>query len=234
MKKKHYLLIIAMVVLFVLLSIAAVALHKLLTVNVLPAAGDEMSEQGLIEALRNSAVTVTVGEYHGSGVIVLVNDREIRVITSAHLMEGYEQGIVSFANGKAGFGNVSGYYADRDFCILSLLRQDMAEDFCDGLTAASIDADRLEEIVAKEQIYVVESSINAGANTLVGKVIDTDYYVPDFDMRMLYLYIDATEGMSGAGCFDSEGYLLGLLVGGTENSEAVCVRISDICPYLEN
>ncbi|MCR5256486.1 MAG: serine protease [Acetatifactor sp.] len=56
-----------------------------------------------------------------------------------------------------------------------------------------------------------------------GKVLDPWIYMEDFDSHMIYLKMNVSPGMSGGGLHNSEGKLVGMLVGGTDDGEAAAV-----------
>lgn len=193
-----------------------------------PSDNQNGSEESIIDRLRNSCVMVTVDNYHGSGVIIGKNEDRILIVTAAHLVEGFEQGIISFNKGKTGFADIIGIYPDEDLAYLYMDCDNLDTDLCDSIVAAQIDVSALQETVFEEQVYLIGSSINTNTNVCVAKILSTDYFVPDFGMNMLYLSADVSAGMSGCACFDSEGKLLGIVVGGSEASEAVAVPITII------
>lgn len=190
------------------------------------------TENELLERLRSSVVMITVGEYHGSGVIVENDGKMLTIATVAHLMEGYDQGIITFKGGKVGFGDVVYINREKDLSFLSVSCDDLGEDILDAIRKADIDESKVEGAVSTE-VYLVGSANGTGANATKGTLASADYYVPDFDMRMLYLYCDVFEGMSGSGCFDGEGFLIGLLAGGSDASEAVCISVKDMIEEMK-
>ena len=47
-------------------------------------------------------------------------------------------------------------------------------------------------------------------------------------MDIIYCYCAVTPGMSGAGLFDESGHYLGILLGGSDEAEAVCLDAASI------
>ncbi|MBP5197971.1 MAG: trypsin-like peptidase domain-containing protein [Lachnospiraceae bacterium] len=56
-----------------------------------------------------------------------------------------------------------------------------------------------------------------------GTVLDPWIYMEDFDSHMIYLKMMVSPGMSGGGLYGSDGKLVGMLVGGTDDGEAAAV-----------
>ena len=182
----------------------------------------------ILKGMREATVMITVGEYHGSGVIIGLDDEKLTIVTVAHLMEGFDQGIISFFSGKVGFADVSDIYPGKDLCFLTIKRTDMTEDFIETLTTAAYDLDRYEALTRGDKVYITGSAVSVAANISEGTFVSRDYYVADFDMDMMFLYAAVMEGMSGSGVYDSDGYLVGILAGGSDADEAVCVSLKDI------
>lgn len=188
----------------------------------------ELSEEELIEKLRMPTVMITVDEYRASGVIIGNDDDYITIATVAHLMEGFDQGIITFCGGKSGFANVFFLDTESDICLLRISKEDMTPEFADSLPVASIDTSKYEELKKGDTLFLAGSQVGVAANIVKGTFTENDYYVPEFDRYMMYIYCDVFEGMSGSGVYTGDGTLVGLLAGGSELSEAVCIPITDV------
>lgn len=181
-----------------------------------------------LDRIRNATVMVTVGEDHATGVIVGNDNNFITIATVSHLLNGYDQGIITFFNGKAGFADVKSCNAVLDVCILAIDTRLLDSDFVSNIVPVNIADDKLEEVINSDKVLIVGSSVGVAQNTTEGTLADKDYYVPEFDQRMLYLYADVTPGMSGSGVYTMDGYLIGIIAGGSDNSEAVCININNV------
>lgn len=187
-----------------------------------------MSEEELIEELRQPTVMITVGGFRATGVIIGNDNDGITIATVYHLMEGYDQGIVTFYGGKTGFADACYSSSENDICLLKIKREDMTPEFIDSLKYAKTDVNKYESLEKGDKIYLVGSQVGVAANAVTGTFQAKDYYVPEFDQYLMYLYADVNEGMSGSGLYTEDGYLVGLLAGGSDASEAVCIPITDV------
>lgn len=187
-----------------------------------------MTEEDLILTLEQETVLVTAGENHASGVILGITDEEVTVVTAGHLMEGYSQGIITFTTGNTVFGNVECCSEDPDLCILTVERQYIEESLIEELSEAETDESRYEALSKGSTVYLVGSAIAAGSNAVKGTVAAKDFYVEEFDARFLYLYVQVMAGMSGCGVYDEDGFLVGILTGGSESGEAAAVSLPQI------
>ncbi len=193
-------------------------------------AKEKESEEETIERLRNSVVMITVGESHGSGIIGEITDSKITIFTVAHVVAGYDQGIITFSSGYVGFADLAYCDEKSDVAILTIDKSNFADDFSLSLQSAKIDLDKYEALSKDDSIYLVGSSVGVAANVSTASFQACDYYVPEFDEYLLYLYGDADPGMSGGGAFTADGYLIGLVTGSSDTGEVVCIPIKD---YIE-
>ena len=84
-----------------------------------------------------------------------------------------------------------------------------------------------------DTMYVVGSAVDAAANVMKGRFKAFDYYVPEFDQYLLYLYCDVFAGMSGSGVYTDSGFFCGLVAGGSDEGETVVIPLTDILESLE-
>jgi len=182
----------------------------------------------IIADLRESTVMIYAGELHGTGVVIGNDGETITLASVAHLMKGYDQGIVTFFSGKTGFANV--VYIDdySDICLLTMKVSDFYEDFGADIKPVTIEEERLEKLNQYDRVLLLGSAINVGVNATYGEIGSNDYYVPEYSNRLIYLYADAMSGMSGSGCYTEDGVLIGILSAGSDNSEVLCIKINDI------
>lgn len=192
-----------------------------------------LTEEELIKMLQKPTVMITVGSSHASGVIVRNDVSGVVIATVTHLMEGYDQGIIRFFDGHAGFADV--VYSDEatDITLLFIKRSDMDEAFADSLVPAVCDRETYDAMAVDNTVYVVGSAVSTAANVMKGTFKAFDYYVPEFDQYLLYLYCDVFAGMSGSGVYTDTGVLCGIVAGGSENGETVAIPLTDILDSLE-
>ena len=191
------------------------------------------TEEELIKMLQKPTVMITVGSSHASGVIVRNDASGVIIATVTHLMAGYDQGIIRFFDGHAGFADV--VYSDEatDITLLFIKRSDMDEAFADSLVPAVCNREAYDAMAVDDTVYVVGSAVSTAANVMKGTFKAFDYYVPEFDQYLLYLYCDVFAGMSGSGIYTDTGALCGIVAGGSENGETVAIPLTDILDSLE-
>ena len=192
-----------------------------------------LSDEELLEKVSDAVVMINVGEKHASGVIVNIDDKRVDIVTAGHLMEGYDQGIVSFNCGLIGFGTVKYISDNPDVCVLSFDRDALDEGAYEYLAQTPVSLDGYRKLKLDDEVLIIGSAVGTAANATIGTVKSTDYYVADFDANMLFLYADTMPGLSGCPIYDRYGRLVAVLAGGSEYGEAVCVKAEDILGCLE-
>lgn len=230
MKRKYLIILIAVAV---LLCVIPAWLFWCKAQNDEPGETGPPDTESLLEKLRQVTVMVTAGENHASGVIIGMDEEKVTVVTAGHLMKGYEQGIITFADGTVGFGDVEYSSENPDMCLMTFKNEYLDESELDRLKAAEVDMDYYEALDTDDRLILVGSAVSTGSNATEGKTAARDFYVEDFDNRMLYIYADVFPGMSGCGVFNEYGYLMGILAGGTDSGEAVAVPLDQIIEEWE-
>lgn len=192
-----------------------------------------LSDEELLAKVSDAVVMINAGEKHASGVIVNIDDERVDIVTAGHLMDGYEQGIVTFNCGLIGFGTVMNISDNPDVCVLSFKRDALDEGAYEYLVSTPVSTDGAGDLKLDDEVLIIGSAVGTAANATLGTVKSTDYYVPDFDANMLFLYADTMPGLSGCPIYDRYGRLVAILAGGSEYGEAVCVKAEDILRCLK-
>ena len=205
--------------------------------------------------IRPSIVQIQNDEQYGEGSIISIDHDYIRILTAAHVLKNWDKNkehMVIFFNGSVKDANLEYIDSKYDFGIvnvstnamdsLDLLRLKTVRINSDAF--AEFDETAEKEIFAFDSVHSVDPKSNQkyslfGANTgiaenyVYGPVIKTSVLVTDFGYPMLYAKCSAHNGMSGGGVFDTHGYFVGVLAGGSDQNEMVAVRLPDIISNLE-
>lgn len=190
----------------------------------------EHDDLSIVNEFGKSVVLIREGSSHGSGVVIDVNETYIVVATVAHLVEGFDQAIVSFAGGETLFGNITYSDSGSDVAIVKVETQYVDDLFLKTIEKAKVDMNRIDETKIDEEAYLIGSAVDISSNATEGIIKSKDYFIPEFDENLLYLYADAMPGMSGGGVFDTDGYLLGIISAGSDTAEVLAIPINY---YLE-
>ena len=193
-----------------------------------------LTDEERFSKLRESSVMIHVSNASGSGVIVKKNDDAIYIATCAHLMNEFDQGIVTLVNGKTIFGDVVSFSEEKDICLLKVNAEYVDEDLYREIQPAYVSKKAFKKLKKDDEVYIAGSALAVGSNIVKGEFKEKEYYVPEFDMNMMYIYAETMPGLSGCGVFDKAGNLICILAGGSDNGEAVCVSLDDVLYEMED
>lgn len=163
--------------------------------------------------VRNSIVKIDMGEISGSGVVFTIDEDEIVIVSSGHLLEQYDSGIVTFSNGAIAVGWVQGISSASDVGFMTVLISDLDEEKTSRIETVKYDLEYFEKITDGTEIFQVGSTSGVAADFYLGSISAKEWYFEEFDSYMLYNFCKATPGMSGGGCFTNDGKLIGLVSG---------------------
>lgn len=181
------------------------------------AIGEDLSDEELAWAsyndVRYSVVKIDMGDFSGSGLIYEINDSEIVILSSGHLLSHYESGAVRFSNGAVGIGWVTGISDTYDAGFMKVYREELPADKSEVLRAVSYDLDAFENMEDGCGIFQVGSISGVAADFYIGNIQSKNWYFEEFQSYMLYNFCKAEPGMSGGGTFTFDGKLVGMIVG---------------------
>ncbi len=199
-------------------------------------ADSEITPALVSDTLRSCAI-VESGGLIGSGNIWDVDDKSITVITACHVIDDRNDITVHFLPPEGteseddlpeekSTANAIEIFADEnsDYCLLRVDLED--HPYLDTKMLSSV---RVRETLPQtnETIFLIDPETKTGS---AGIVASPSVYSEDFGCDMIYCYVTVNEGMSGSGLFDTEGKYLGMLLGGSEDNEAVILSSQEIKP----
>ena len=173
------------------------------------------------------SVVVSCGEYYGCGTVYDRTGDDLVIVSARHILEDYFSGVstdikVGFSDGTVSNASLIKEDTGLDIVFLSVKR-DLKGPYVKKKSAASP--------AIGEPVYLVDSNTS---DVYAGSVASPSIYSEDFGMDMIYCYCLVTPGMSGTGLFDEEGRYLGILLGGSDEAEAVCLDASAIYEAYNN
>ncbi len=174
------------------------------------------------ESIRGCCVRVQADGHHGSGIIYQLTEDEIVIATNRHVLQYWnEDSYVTFFNGAVGSGRAIALSEKADVGFISVYTSFLTEEEREGL----VRADKEKELPgAGTKIYMVDMASDVWNPVIYeGEVLESERYLEDFGMEMLYGEAASKPGMSGTGVFDAKGRFLGMLTGGTDANEIAAV-----------
>ncbi len=178
-------------------------------------------------------VSVSCGDHYGCGTIYDEDESSFTIVTAMHVLQDYYDGSSK---------DISVTFEGQEICNATVLKDDTAKDVVflrveeaevdgeyDSVLSPSVSADGSSEanvlMSPGQTIYFVDA--NTG-DIYAGSIASPSVYSEDFSMDMIYCYCAVTPGMSGTGLFDESGHYLGILLGGSDEAEAVCLGAASI------
>lgn len=185
-----------------------------------------------IDQIRNSTVYL-YGQVPGfrtscTGVIWEM-DNALQILTVGHLLDHAEIETiqVTFWDGTYVETGTFQTLKDMDICLLTCDLTEISEETKAGFKTVERSLSAYVALQQNDPVFLLGATPTGRTEMVGGKVGNPDWYVPEFDQNMLYLYVEAKSGMSGAGAFDKNGQYLGMLIGGSEN-ECACLPLQKI------
>lgn len=202
----------------------------------------------LEEELRPSILQIYCGDYRGSGVVWKITEKEVTVISSAHLLRNADTCEVLCYAGIYYEAQVDRILEDCDVGFAVFSAQALKED---GVELAAVEPSTRgkEEIVPGEDLAIYGSMDSVAGDFVKGYLIEAETAMQlegNEEEQLLMLggivreggeegagEIEAEQGavdagMSGSGVFDKSGKLLGILAGGDGESGFAAVPVWQI------
>ena len=174
------------------------------------------------------SVAVSCGEYYGCGTIYDSDVNSYTIVTARHVLQDYYDGasediMVKFENNESCKASILKENIDFDIVFLFVGKNEISTDYysvADTSSGSGGSSESGSTLSIGQTIYLVDA--NTG-DIYAGSIANPSVYSEDFGMNMIYCYCAVTPGMSGTGLFDEEGKYLGILLGGSDEAEAVCL-----------
>ncbi len=216
------------------------------------------------ENVKNCVVELHMGNAYGSGVIWEITPEAIVIATNKHVLDFWEEeeSYIIFAQGYSAQAKLIGVSDRYDVGFVQVdcgKVGDVAPDYgsldnatsdCGSLDDDALDYGKLitlrqvskekeayEQLQADDAIFYVGAGREETEGFFLGSVGEKQCYIPEFGEEMIYGYGYARSGMSGGGTFDAKGRLVGMISGGTKESETASVPLcamweayESICP----
>ncbi len=170
-------------------------------------------DSSVLTKAQQSSVLIESGSLYGSGNIWKIDGDTITIITALHVIDDPSDIVVTFCDGTTAMAEQINSDDQKDYCFLMVKELSASNYSSIELSSDSLSPDT--------SVFMLENTTPQTAT--VGVISNPSIYSEDFSQEMIYCLISVSEGMSGTGLYDLNGRYLGILLGGTENGEAVCL-----------
>ena len=170
------------------------------------------------------AVAISCGNHYGCGTILDSQKDKLIVVTAMHVIEDHvfdasNNIIVSFFDGNEYPASVAKTDATQDLAFLTLDMSVLKGGY--SLIPGSANS----SVLPSTKIFFVDANTS---DVYSGTIASPSVFSEDLGLDVIYCYCQVTPGMSGTGMFDENGNYLGILLGGSNDAEAVCLPSAQV------
>lgn len=176
--------------------------------------GEVFSEDELWDFIAPTSVKIESSSTIGRGSIFLIDNKHILVASNQHVLVYANDPTILFFDGTSAPGIVVGISEQSDFAIVEVNIEDVPSTLLKRLYCVTLYQE--DVIFPETRVYVFSLFEEIAFEKLIGMVKNHWEYHPEFHSFMGRAEGVATNGMSGAGVFNENGYYVGMLSGGKD------------------
>ena len=211
---------------------------------------EESENENLAGMLKEQAcgamVRISAGGLVGSGVIFRMDQKEMVILTAAHVLEKVKMGedrsgmaqieqleialadgtVLSDKNKEKGgsFSVILSQNSDLGIIIVPI--KQIPEEVFATCRYVAMDKDAFDALTVGDIILVMGCAEEVAGNVYEGTLTDPWIYIEDYGQYMMLGRTFAKPGMSGGGAFDRYGRFIGILSGVDEQGNLAIVPLS--------
>lgn len=194
--------------------------------------GDQMEDAGMqvvYQLARRSIVKVVVKDAAGSGIVWEINDENIVIVSSRHLLMKDVKAQVTFCDEESADAEIMGYSQQYDIGFLKIKDKNVTANILRDIYEAVPAEDFSDEAdtLTQQSVLQIGADLNGNKEHFATGTILGVGYEPVFNTNVLRTDCYSKAGMSGGGVFDAYGRLLGMISGG-EVAEDAKIREADV------
>lgn len=194
--------------------------------------GDQMEDAGMqvvYQLARRSIVKVVVKDAAGSGIVWEINDENIVIVSSRHLLMKDVKAQVTFCDEESADAEIMGYSQQYDIGFLKIEDKNVTANILRDIYEAVPAEDFSDEAdtLTQQSVLQIGADLNGNKEHFATGTILGVGYEPVFHTNVLRTNCYSKAGMSGGGVFDAYGRLLGMISGG-EVAEDAKIREADV------
>ncbi len=215
---------------------------------------EESEKENLAGMLKEQAcgamVRISAGNLVGSGVIFCMDQKEMVILTAAHVLEQVTGQKRSEENAEPVIeitlvdGTILSSKKDKskdednvwsvtlsqasDLGIITVPMEEISEDVFAHCRYVPTDKEAFDALTAGDIILVMGSAEEVAGNAYEGTLSEPWVYIEDYGQYMMLGRTFAKPGMSGGGVFDRYGRFIGILSGADECGNLAIVPFSMI------
>ena len=148
----------------------------------------------------------------GTGIIVGKNDKELLVLTNAHVVESTEKLQCEFIDGKTVSAAIKGSNANEDVAVVAIKLSDISDDTMSKIAVAQLN-DNENAATVGQQVVAIGNARGEGQSVTVGYVSAVNRSISVNNVQYTGLILtDAAinSGNSGGALINSQGQVIGI------------------------
>ncbi|MBO5209459.1 MAG: trypsin-like peptidase domain-containing protein [Lachnospiraceae bacterium] len=203
-----------------------------------PVLSEENAEEAY-EIVKTCVVKVNMGNAYGSGVIWEMTPDKVIIVTNRHVLDYWDEKVsyIHFLQGYYADAKLLGVSDEYDVGFLEVDATKLGYEALEQIKYVSRNMEEYEQLSSDDTIFYVGAQEGDTEGFFLGSIGDMWRYIEEFEAYMIYGYGYARTGMSGGGTFDAKGNFIGMISGGTAESETASVPLvsieeayEEICP----
>lgn len=183
------------------------------------------------ESAPKAMVFLINEEVGGNGSVYRIEEDELIVVTTYHLLQKAEKVRIIFQDNSSADGTVIGVNEKHDVGFVEVEIEDIQQETLKNIACIQTKQsvyDSLEQGDYMEYCFLEYKNGAVLPRTNQGTIGHTNWYVSDFDDNLIYNYCNVKPGMSGCAAVAADGSYLGMMIGGYDNeSGALSIRVID-------
>jgi len=183
--------------------------------------GDVFSEEELWEYITPMAVKIESSSAIGSGSIFIIDQERILIASNMHVLIYASDPTIFFFDGTKAPGKVVDVSEQIDLAFVEVQLEDVPISIQNKLSCVTFF--EKEVLFPDTKVFVYSPYEEDTYKKCIGVVKNYWEYHPEFHSFMGRAKGLATNGMSGSGVFNEEGYYVGMLSGGKEEEFVFCL-----------
>lgn len=179
-----------------------------------------------VYALENEILNITVYEnvavttdtYSGSGFVWMEDESGLVIVTAAHVLADRNGGTVEMVSLSQGWVDVAFSGEDvvtADGYDLAFIH--LSADIAETLLYIPLSSYTGADAQTGDDLWIVDSIYGSGTGIESATVANPLIYFEDYGVELLYIYGQGKEGMSGSPVYSTEGLLVGMVCGMSED-----------------
>lgn len=183
------------------------------------------------ENAKKAMVYMQNGDSGGNGSIYKIEEDELIIVTTYHLLQNAEVIGLRFYDNTYVEGTVLGVNEEHDVGFVTVKKEEIPDATLQKVASIQTEQTTYDSLVQgdpMEYCFLSYDGLFVCQESYYGTIGDMNWYVEDFGDYLIYNYCEVQPGMSGCAAIAEDGSYIGMVIGGYDNeSAALSIRVID-------